>query len=234
MSLYLLLNIIAISIPLLLSFDKKVHFYTHWKYFLPAMIITLVIFIIWDVIFTGQGIWGFNERYLTGLSLFNLPLEEFLFFISVPYASVFTLYVLEAYFPSFRLNSTQVRWVTIFLLLFLLVLAVIYIDRAYTSVNFIFTIVILLLVFLTRPILLSRFYLSYLVILIPFGIINGILTGSFIEEQVVWYNDQENLGFRLGTIPFEDVFYGMSLILMNHYLTETFRNLAAGKKQRSA
>ncbi len=233
MSLYLLLNIIAISFPLLLSFDKKVHFYTHWKYFFPAMFLTLVIFIIWDVIFTSQGVWGFNERYLVGLSLFNLPIEEYFFFISVPYASVFTLYVIEAYFPAFRLNSSQVKWVTIFLVIFLLVLAVINIDRAYTSVNFIFTIGIIGLVFLTRPALLSRFYLSYLVILVPFGIINGILTGSFIEEQVVWYNDQENLGFRIGTIPFEDIFYGMSLILLNHYLTDTFRSLASGRKQRS-
>ncbi len=233
MSLYLLLNIIAISFPLLLSFDKKVHFYTQWKFFLPAMFLTLVIFIIWDVIFTSQGVWGFNERYLVGVSLFNLPLEEYLFFISVPYASVFTLYVLEAYFPAFRLKSSQVRWATLILLLFLGVLAVIHIDRAYTSVNFVFTIGIIGLVIFTRPSLLSQFYLSYLVILIPFGIINGILTGSFIEDQVVWYNDLENLGFRIGTIPFEDIFYGMSLILLNYYLTETFRSLATAKKQIS-
>lgn len=195
------------------------------------MILTLVIFIIWDVIFTGQGVWGFNERYLVGQSLFNLPMEEYFFFISVPYASVFTIYVIEAYFPAFRLNNSQVRWVTIFLVLFLLAVAVINIDRVYTSVNFIFTIGIIGLVFLTRPALLSRFYISYLVILIPFGIINGILTGSFIEDQVVWYNDQENLGFRIGTIPFEDIFYGMSLILLNYYLMEIFRSLASAKKQ---
>jgi lycopene cyclase domain-containing protein len=231
MSLYLLLNIIAISLPLLLSFDKRVHFYTHWKFFFPAMILTLVIFIIWDVIFTGQGVWGFNERYHGDLTIFGLPLEEFLFFISVPYASVFSLYVMAAYFPGLRLNTAQVRWVTIILLSFLGVIAVMNISRAYTAVNFLFTILVLVLVYFSRQELLSQFYISYLVILIPFGIINGILTGSFIEEQVVWYNDQENLGFRIGTIPFEDIFYGMSLILMNYYLTETFRSLASRKNQ---
>lgn len=231
MSLYLLLNIIAISLPLLLSFDKRVHFYTHWKFFFPAMILTLVIFIIWDVIFTGQGVWGFNERYHGDLTIFGLPLEEFLFFISVPYASVFSLYVMAAYFPGLRLNRSQVRWVTIILLSFLGVIAVMNISRAYTAVNFLFTILVLVLVYFSRQELLSQFYISYLVILIPFGIINGILTGSFIEEQVVWYNDQENLGFRIGTIPFEDIFYGMSLILMNYYLTETFRSLASRKNQ---
>ncbi len=234
MSLYLLLNIIAISFPLLLSFDKKVHFYTLWKYFFPAMILTLAVFIIWDVIFTSQGVWGFNERYHAGLTLFGLPLEEFFFFISVPYASIFTLYVMAAYFPHLRLSTSQVRWVTLLLVVFLLVLAIIHMNRVYTSVNFIFTILLLGLVYFSRRELLSRFYISYLVILIPFGIVNGILTGSFIEEQVVWYNDQETLGFRLGTIPFEDIFYGMSLILLNYYLTETFRNLASRRKHRSA
>jgi lycopene cyclase domain-containing protein len=59
---------------------------------------------------------------------------------------------------------------------------------------------------------LNKFYFSYLVLLIPFTIVNGILTGTGLEEPVVWYNDLENMGFRILTIPFEDVFYGMLLI----------------------
>lgn len=233
MSLYLLLNVIAISVPLLLSFDKKVHFHTHWKYFFPAMFLTLVIFITWDVIFTGHGVWGFNERYHADRTLFGLPMEEYFFFISVPYASIFSLYVMEAYFPGLRMNTKQVRWITILLVSSLLVLGIIYLGRVYTSVNFIFTAGLIGLVYFSRKNLLSRFYIGYLVILVPFLIINGILTGSFIREQVVWYNDQENLGIRLGTIPFEDIFYGMSLILLNYYLTERFRDLASGEKRSS-
>jgi len=225
MSLYLLLNILTLSIPLLLSFDKKVHFHTRWRFFFPAMILTLAVFILWDVIFANRGVWGFNVRYHGEWTLFGLPLEEYLFFITVPYASVFTIYVIAGYFPGIRLKDRQVLVVSLILISFLLVLAVVHLNRAYTAVNFIFSALLIGWVCFTRRKLLSQFYFSYLVILVPFLVVNGILTGSFIEEQVVWYNDEENLGIRLGTIPIEDVFYGMSLVLMNYYLTETFREM---------
>jgi len=42
--------------------------------------------------------------------------------------------------------------------------------------------------------------------LIPFIIVNGILTGTGIEGEAVLYNDAENLGLRMGTIPFKTAF----------------------------
>jgi lycopene cyclase domain-containing protein len=230
MSLYLIINILAVSIPLLFSFDKRVHFYRYWRCFFPSMILTMTFFIIWDVIFTSQGIWGFNEQYHGNWVLFGLPLEEYLFFITVPYASVFTIFVLKSYFPRAVLGDSGVRIVTHILVIFLVLMAAFNFDKAYTAINFIFAALIIGLVYLTRRELLRQFYTSYLVILVPFMIVNGILTGSFIEDQIVWYNDLENLGFRLGTIPVEDVLYGMSLILINYYLLETFRSVRIRQK----
>ena len=51
-------------------------------------------------------------------------------------------------------------------------------------------------------------------------IVNGVLTGSLIDNQVVWYNDAENLGIRMGTIPLEDSIYAYSMILMNLFFFE--------------
>jgi lycopene cyclase domain-containing protein len=58
--------------------------------------------------------------------------------------------------------------------------------------------------------------------LIPFFIVNGILTGSFIEDQVVWYNNDENLGIRIGTVPIEDSVYAFTMILTVLVLTNYF------------
>lgn len=70
-----------------------------------------------------------------------------------------------------------------------------------------------------------RFYRAYAVSLFPFYIVNGILTSI----PIVLYNNQQNLGFRVGTIPFEDHFYSMGLLLMNVYLYEFFQS-KYGKK----
>ncbi|HMW27388.1 MAG TPA: lycopene cyclase domain-containing protein, partial [Ferruginibacter sp.] len=64
------------------------------------------------------------------------------------------------------------------------------------------------------------FLVSYLVCLVPFLIVNGFLTAL----PVVRYNDVENLGIRIHTIPFEDSFYGMLLVLMNIVIYEKLKS----------
>jgi len=64
----------------------------------------------------------------------------------------------------------------------------------------------------------------YVVTLIPFFIVDGILTGSFIPGEVVFYNNAHNLGIRLGTIPVEDMVYGFLMLLMNVTWFEFFRS----------
>ena len=58
------------------------------------------------------------------------------------------------------------------------------------------------------------FLKSFVILLLPFLIVNGLLTGSLIEDQVVWYNDSQNLSIRIGTIPVEDVFYALLMLLL--------------------
>ncbi len=54
----------------------------------------------------------------------------------------------------------------------------------------------------------------------PFFVVNGILTGTGLETQVVWYNSSEFMGYRALSIPLEDFFYGMLMIVLNVMIFE--------------
>ncbi|OYX95546.1 MAG: hypothetical protein B7Y76_09630 [Sphingobacteriia bacterium 35-40-5] len=100
---------------------------------------------------------------------------------------------------------------------------VLYYDKVYSLITFGLLLVILLLAqFVFKLKFLSRFYLAYLVSLIPFYIVNGLLTSI----PVVMYNNEENMAFRVGTIPFEDHFYSMAMLLLNIMFFEYFRKRA--------
>jgi lycopene cyclase domain-containing protein len=220
---YLLINFLSILVPFAFSFDKRLNFYQKWKYIFPAILLTAIFFLIWDSVFTGLGVWGFNPHYTTGITIVNLPLEEFLFFFCIPYACMFTYEVMN-YFFKIQPPERYSVFISTFLLMLLAALAIVFNDRLYTFYTSLFTItgiVMHLLIF--RISYIGRIYRAYLIILLPFLLVNGILTGTFIDEPVVWYNDEENLSVRLFTIPVEDVFYGFLLFLMNVSLYERFR-----------
>ncbi|MGN7987888.1 lycopene cyclase domain-containing protein [Pedobacter sp. 22226] len=217
---YLLINLAVIFFPLVLSFDKKVHFFSKWKFIFPAILITGVMFLIWDMLFTKLNVWSFNPDYLIGINLMGLPLEEMLFFLTVPYACVFIYECLNVYFPKNHLQKYSLALSNLFLGLCVAMLFFGY-SKWYTCINFGFLLLVLGYVeYLNVKFrFMYKFYRAYFVSLIPFYIVNGFLTAI----PVVMYNNKENLGFRVGTIPFEDHFYLMGLLLMNVYLYEVFK-----------
>lgn len=187
---------------------------------IPGILITAIIFIVWDEVFTQMGVWGFNEEYTTGIKVFSLPLEEVLFFFCIPYACIFTYFALNYLVERDHLFPHQ-EIISSIIIVVCLVMGMYFMDRAYTAVTFIATGLFLAWHLLKlRPRYMGRFYFAFIFILIPFFIVNGILTGSFIPGEVVWYNNTENLGVRIGTIPIEDMFYGLLMILMSITIAE--------------
>lgn len=214
--LYLTLNICTILVPFIASFYPKAPFIASWKRIIPALFVPMTLFIIWDVIFTEKGVWGFTPKYLSGIYIINLPLEEWLFFITVPYACLFTYFALKYLRPA-KFDGSLIA---IGLGVTLSITGILFNDQAYTTTTFIsLGLILIYLGYKKRPYL-GQFFISYLVILLPFFIINGVLTGSWIDGQVVWYNDLENFGIRMGTIPLEDALYGMLLLLLNTVIWE--------------
>lgn len=219
---YLLINAASISIPLLFSFHPKLKFSAEWKATWLAIIAVAIPFIIWDVFYTDWGVWGFNETYLLGISILGLPLEEILFFICIPYACLFTYHCLKTLYPSFFI--VNINYVTIGLMLCCTFFGVYFIDNLYTGVTFIalgFTLGFILFFF--HPTWLPRLYTSLLLLIIPFTIVNGLLTGTGLTTEVVWYNEQEMMGYRFLSIPFEDFAYGTLLIVLNVFVYETYQ-----------
>lgn len=222
MSTYLLINLLVLSLPLLLSFDARVHFYRRWRALFSSILISAAVFIAWDVYFTHLGVWGFNPIHLTGVYWLGLPMEEWFFFISVPYATVFIFDCLRYYFPRQPLQGVA-KYLS-GMLVALLILLVVFVGRGlYTQVTFIsLALLIALIQFVFRFPWMGYFYTAYLLSLIPFLLVNGVLTGSFITQEVVWYNPDAFMGVRLFTIPLEDAFYGMMLLLVNVFLYHRF------------
>lgn len=219
---YLVLDIASILFPLALSFDNKVAFYKLWKYLFPSIFISGVFFILWDILFTAQGVWGFNPKYISGIYIFNLPLEEVLFFVCVPYSCVFIYEVLNAYIKRDVIGCSNL--ISTIVIILSLTLCIIYYDKTYTLVNAGICFLLLLfaaLIYKFRNF--GRFYLAYFVSLIPFLICNGILTAL----PIVTYNNNENMAIRLFTIPVEDVFYCLSLLLSTVLLMDYFKNRKA-------
>ena len=208
--------------PLLLSFDKKVAFHTKWKYLFKAMIFPAFFYIVWDIWFTQKGVWSFNDNYISGIKIYNLPLEEVLFFFVVPYCCVFIYECVNVYFPKLTDGKGSFR-AFIFLMTGLWIMAFLNCQRQYTFYTFLFcgTAFGLVLVFNKKSKILhiKKFLISYAIVLIPFLLVNGLLTAI----PVVIYNHQQNLNFRIYTIPVEDIIYGMLLIMMNIVIFERIR-----------
>lgn len=231
---YLLINLGCIAIPLILSFDKKVAFYKRWKGFWLANLITLTFFIVWDAIFASMQIWSFNDTYLLGPRILGLPFEEWLFFICVPYACVFLYDTFRAYIPRYPFQRWGKPALVIVGVLSLFLLFT-YPLRLYTSFTAGFTLIAVIWLWLRKSSWMGWFAFAYLIVIIPFIMANGLLTGldfwkypvfntevNAIADQIVWYDNAHNLRIRVFSIPVDDFLYGFLLLAMNTALYEYF------------
>ena len=215
---YLLINIFSILIPLLFSFEKRLSFYKLWKALFPAILITGSFFIVWDHYMTLWNVWQFNPAYVLGINVWGLPIEEWLFFLTIPYSCLFIYESLNFLIKKDHLLRFSKNF-SIVLIVILSITALLNTDKSYTWIKLSLAALMLVFVVLKKFPFMGKFYRAYLVSLIPFLIVNGILTSL----PVVIYNDAENLGIRIFTIPVEDTMYSLLLLLINVVLFEFFK-----------
>ena len=216
---YYLINFLSVVFPVVLSFDKKVAFYKQWKYVFGGLMVGAVVFLVWDAWFAAQGVWSFNPQYIKGDTVWYLPYEEILFFTCIPFSCLFVYECLNKYIVRDLLGSFS-KYIVMGLAVLSLVMLILFYDRIYTCVTFGLLLGYSLLhLFALKVNYLGRFFLGYLVSLIPFFIVNGLLTAI----PVVLYNNAENIGFRWYTIPFEDSFYMLVLLWIDTDVMEYLR-----------
>lgn len=220
---YLSINFFTVIVCFIFSFHHKIKFNRHFKAFILASSIVALFFIVWDIWFTKIGVWWFNDKYLLGLRIVNLPIEEILFFICIPFSCIFTYFCLDKFF---RLDwkPEMEKIFVIFSILTLVILALYCNNRIYPFMTFLTTAISLfVLYFILNARWIGKASFIYLILMPGFLGVNGILTGTGLDSPIVNYNPEHFLGIRILTIPIEDTVYGYEMILWNIFLFQKFK-----------
>jgi lycopene cyclase domain-containing protein len=205
---YLLFNLAVVFFPLVLSVWPPTDFRPFFRPALLACVIVAIPYVIWDALVAGAH-WDFNPKYVLGIELAGLPVEEILFFITVPFACLYTwIILLEGEIGPVRpgLRLTYPLWFA--------TLPVggwaLSLGQGYTGLMLISlgTAAALDLVLRTYLVLKPRFWALLGVVVMFTLIFNGYLTA----RPVVVYGEQYQIGFRVITIPIEDFGYGTGLV----------------------
>lgn len=205
---YLIINILIILIPLALSFEKKIKFINNIFPVVISIFASAALFVCWDIDAVRRGDWSFNADYTNSFRFFGLPVEEILFFITVPYS---VLFVYECiYYYTNNTDYSKYKPAYLILSIIFLTAGVLCIGINYTStVLLIGGMIFALIYFLGSKIFFNRaVFITLCISLIPFMIVNYVLTAL----PVVSYNPDAITGMRVTSIPAEDFLYSLSMI----------------------
>lgn len=213
---YLLFNLVVLAGPLAFSFEKQIHFRKHWREAFPAIFLSLIVYVIWDSSVTNRH-WYFNPLYMMDTRIFKLPIEEWLFFIVVPYACLFVKEVL----PLVVSNSTVrgLEWVRAGM--FALLPIGIFTFQAGKEYTGLVLMAFGVVAFLDRQVrtdtlLQTRTYWYLAMVLVATLIFNMYLTW----RPLLIYASAYQLDIRIGTIPIEDFGYGVTHLALCNIIYE--------------
>lgn len=227
---YIFILFFTVIVCFIASFHKKIRFYRYFGSFIKAAVIVAVPFIAWDIWFASHRVWWFNTGYTLGFVVQGLPIEEWLFFICIPFACIFTYYCFEQFFKLEWTNAFN-NIIVFISIIICAVMALIHHNKVYTFVTALVTFITLIyLHFIARADWIGKASLVFFVLMLGFLPVNGVLTGTGLESAIVNYNPKHFLGFRLLTIPIEDFAYGYTQFLLVLYFFKLFSKTGILKK----
>lgn len=209
MSFYLYLNIAIIAFPLIFSFHPKIKFYKKIKPILFAFLIVGILFVAWDSFATSRGHWSFNPEYVNETKVLGIPIEEILFFITVPYSCLFVFESITHFLSDKKLFSAK-KWVFSVIGVLIMLSAFAFNSKEYSLLAILSVGLTILFVSLVNVKLFSsREYWIYIALTLAlFLIFNYILTSI----PVVEYSADAISGIRVTTIPIEDFLFNYSML----------------------
>jgi len=216
---YLIFNFLVVLVPIIYSFEKRLFFISKWRFVCPALLISLPPYIIWDIIVTGEH-WHFNPKYTLDFQIARLPIGEWLFFLTIPFACLFIWEVIGTY----RQDQIQPKLGLVRSILGLCLpigILVFNHGKQYTGLVLIFLSTVAAIDHQLKTNLFARTqtYIYILVIATLILLFNGYLTA----RPVVLYGEPYQTGVLIFTIPIEDFGYGFSLILLNTIFYEKLK-----------
>lgn len=220
---YILILLFTVIICFVASFNRRIQFNKEFLPFLKAAVLVAVPFIAWDIWFTAHRVWWFDNRYTLGVIIAGLPLEEWLFFLCIPFSCVFTYFCIDKFFKMEWLIGFN-NLIVFVALIVCSVVALLHFDKIYTLVTAIAAIgTLIYLHFIARAEWISKATMVYAILMLGFFPVNGVLTGIGLESPIVNYNPKDFLGIRMLTIPIEDAFYGYTQFLLILYFFKKFQ-----------
>jgi len=90
-----------------LEFVLHTRVYRRWRRLVVALAPGFVLGVLWDNYAVGAGHWTFDPRYVTGIDVLGLPVEEVLFFIVIPICSVLTIEAVRARRPHWPIGDER-------------------------------------------------------------------------------------------------------------------------------
>jgi lycopene cyclase domain-containing protein len=214
---YLLFNLIVFfSIILAKIFYRKSSRFNNPALFISIFIVS-IIFIIIDSLVTGY-FWNFNSRYILGIKIIKLPIEEILFFITVPFACIFLWINIKNIIKNIK-SKVCINCILNGLLFPLA--AFFWYQKLFYTFSMIVLLIFIIAVdkFIKTELFRQKVFLIYLIIINCFTFIFNLYLTA---RPVVIYSTRYKTNLNIITIPIEDFIFGICLISLNIIVYEYY------------
>ncbi|MDX9883218.1 MAG: lycopene cyclase domain-containing protein [Prolixibacteraceae bacterium] len=189
------------------------------RYGIPSVLISGIMFLLWDIRFTQMGVWNYHTNFTMGIFYKGLPLEQWLFYLVFPLAGWVVYEMVKTRFGTLDLGTVFTA-VGLLMVAGLAVAAYLYRNQAYTFSVSLFTAVYLGYTIFRKQFQshITHFFLTYIVLLVPYFLLNGMLSWNLVIE----YHQEQVINIRVWMMPVENSVFLFLLMLIGCTVYEYF------------